>query len=155
MAFNQAAVNTLFDKVQSHAMTLGIFETVNTHEPKSKPGSGLRYAIWVQSIIPVARASGLASTSGSVTLNGRIYASALQQPADAIDPDMVTATTTLLGAYSGDFNLGGTALAIDLLGMYGPPMSAQAGYLTQNSTILRVMTLVIPVVIDALWTQEA
>ena len=155
MAFNQAAVNTLFDKVQSHAMTLGIFETVNTHEPKSKPGSGLRYAIWVQSIIPVARASGLASTSGSVTLNGRIYSSAFQQPYDSIDPDMLTATTTLLGAYTGDFDLGGTVMAVDLLGMYGRSLSAQAGYLTQDAKILRIFTVTVPVIINDLWQMEA
>ena len=154
MAFNQAAVNDLFDRVQSHAMTLALFETVNTHEPKSKPGNGLRYALWVQEIRPVGQASGLSSTSGVVELNGRIYSSALQQPYDAIDPDMLTACTTLLGAYSGDFDLGGTVLAIDLLGMYGASMSATAGYLTLERSIERVMTIVIPVIIDALWTQN-
>ena len=49
MSFDAAAVATLFDRVQSHAMTLALFESVNTHEPKSAPGSGIRCAIWVQS----------------------------------------------------------------------------------------------------------
>lgn len=153
MAFDQAAVNTLFDKVVSHAMSLGIFETVNAHEPKSKPGSGLRCAIWVQSILPVGRASGLSSTSGIVTLNARLYSSFLQQPLDSIDPDLLTATTTLLGAYTGDFDLGGSARNIDLLGMYGASMGAVAGYLNIDSQVFRIMTITLPVVVDDLWTQ--
>lgn len=155
MAFDQAAVNTLFDRIVSHAMTLGIFETVNAHEPKSKPGSGLRCAIWVQSILPVGRASGLSATSGVVTLNARIYNSFLQQPLDGIDPDLLTATTTLLGAYSGDFDLGGDVRNVDLLGMHGAPMGAQAGYLNIDNQVFRIMTITLPVVVNDLWAMEA
>ena len=155
MPFNQAAVASLFDQAQSALLKLAVFETVNTHEPLRAPGNGIRAAMWVDSITPQGRASGLAETTGVVTLNGRIYSSAFQQPYDSIDPDMLTATTTLLGAYTGDFDLGGTVMAVDLLGMYGQPMSATAGYITQDGQVFRVMTLVIPVVIDPLWTQEA
>lgn len=155
MGFDQAAVNTLFDRVVSHAMELGIFETVNSHEPKSAPGSGLRAAVWVQSIGGIGRASGLSSTSGVVLLNVRIYSSFLQQPVDAIDPNLLTATTTLLGTYTGDFDLGATVRNIDLLGMYGTAMGAQAGYISQDGRVYRIMTISLPVVINDLWTQEA
>lgn len=155
MSFDAAAVATLFDRLESHALTLGVFETVNTHEPKSAPGSGLRAAIWVQSIVGVGRASGLSATSGVVTLNVRIYSNFLQQPVDGIDPAMLTATTTLLNAYTSDFDLGATVRNIDLLGSYGPAMGAQAGYLTQDGRVYRVMTIALPVVIDDLWTQGA
>lgn len=154
MGFDQAAVNTLFDRVVSHAMGLGIFQSINSHEPKSRPTTGgLRCAFWVQDIRSVGQASGLSATSGVVTLNGRIYSSALQQPADAIDPDMLTAATTLLGAYTGDFDLGGTVRCIDLLGMYGAPLSATAGYITQDRVIERIMTIVLPIVVNDLWVQ--
>jgi hypothetical protein len=155
MSFDAAAVATLFDRVESHAMTLAIFETVNTHEPKVAPGGGLRCAIWVQDIRGVGAASGLSATSGVVTLNIRIYGNFLQQPLDGIDPAMLTATTTLLGAFTGDFELGATVRNIDLLGQFGTPMSAVAGYLTQDSRVYRVMTINLPIVLNDLWTQEA
>lgn len=155
MTFDAAAVATLFDKVESHAMSLAIFETVNTHEPKVAPGSGLRCAIWVQDIRGVGLASGLSATSGVVTLNSRLYSNFLQQPVDAIDPDLLTATTTMLNAYTSDFDLGATVRNIDLLGQFGTPMGAQAGYLNQDNRVYRVMTINLPVVINDLWTQEA
>ena len=154
MSFDQAAVNTLFDKVQSHALALGVFETVNNHEPKSAPGNGIRAALWVQDIRPIGRASGLAATSGVVTLNVRVYSSFLQQPYDDIDPNILTAVTTLLGAYTGDFDFGASVRNVDLLGMYGAGMGAQAGYLTQDSKVYRIMTVTLPVVINDLWAQE-
>lgn len=154
MSFNQAAVNTLFNKVVSHALALGVFERVNSHEPKSPPGGGTSAAVWVQSIAPVT-GSGLNATSGVVTLNVRLYSNFIQQPLDEIDPDLLTAATTLLGAYTGDFDFGGTVRAVDLLGMYGVPMSAQAGYLTHDSRVYRVMTITLPVVINDLWSQVA
>ena len=155
MAFDAAAVKSLFDHAQSALLKLGVFETVNTHEPLSAPGNGVRAAMWVDSITPQGRASGLAATSGVVTLLVRCYANALQPEQDAIDPNMLTATTTVLGAFSGSFTLGGTVRNIDLLGSYGRALGAQAGYQTQDSKLFRIMTITLPVVVDDLWTQEA
>ncbi len=156
MAFNDAAVRTVLDKVVSHAMALGLFETVNTHEPKSTPGSGLRAACWVDSIAPI-QASGLAATSGKLALRMRIYSSMIAEPQDDIDPEILSAVSTLLGAYSGDFDFGGEAdvRSVDLLGMYGESLSAQAGYITISNRMYRVMTVSIPVIINDLWEQVA
>lgn len=160
MSFDQAAVNDLFSRVQSHALALGIFETVNTHEPKSKPGNGLHAAIWVDAIRPVGRASGLSATSGVVSLRCRIYSSMLQEPQDAIDPGILTAATTLLNEYTGAFSLGGAdnIRSIDLLGMYGEMLAAQAGYVQIGSgggSMKRIMTVTLPVIVNDLWTQVA
>lgn len=155
MSFDQAAVNTLFDSVVSGALALNIFETVNAHEPKSAPGNGLRAAVWVQDIRGIGAASGAAATSGVVTLNIRLYKGFLALPTDEIDPDLLTACTTLLGAYTGDFDLGGTVRCIDLLGMYGTALGAVAGYLTQDGKIFRIYTITFPVVINDLWLQDA
>lgn len=152
MSFDAAAVDTLFDKVVSHALKLAIFETINSHEPKSAPGLGLRAAIWVDYIGPVT-SSGLAATSGKVTLKIRIYSSMLQQPYDAIDPDMLKATTTLLGEYTGDFDFGATVRQVDLLGAYGESLSAQAGYLTIDNKHYRAMTITLPIIINDMWVQ--
>ena len=149
--FNQAAVGALTDNLVSIAMRLNVFRSVNTHEPKAAPGTGLRLAIWAQSIEPIGLASGLASTSGYVVFSARAYGNMLAKPEDEIDPRMVTAMTTLMGAYSADFTLGGTVRNIDLLGEYGQKLTAQAGYITIDSHMYRIFTLTIPcIVIDML-----
>jgi hypothetical protein len=153
--FNSAAVDALLDSVTSIAMQTGQFRSVNTHEPKSAPGTGLRLAIWAQTIEPIAAASGLASTSGYVVLNARAYGGMLAKPEDEIDPRLMTAATVLIGAYSADFTLGGTVRNIDLLGEYGQHLGAQAGYVTIGGTMYRIMTVTVPCVVNDMWTQVA
>ena len=155
MALDEAAILSLMDKVTSHALALGVFESVNAHEPKAPPGSGMRYAVWADSIVPLGGASGLSATSGEVVLMGRIYTSMLQRPEDGIDPAVLTAATTLMGAYSGDFDFGATVRNVDLLGAFGPRLSAQAGYVTVSGSMFRVMTLTIPVIFNDMWSQVA
>jgi len=146
---------SILDRVVSHAMALGLFERVNQHEPKNAPGNGLTYAVWSQSMQPLPLASGLASTTGRIEFNCRIYTSMLQQPYDMIDPNIITATDKLMAAYSGDFDLGGTIRDVDLLGEHGTPLSANAGYLTQDSKTFRVMTITLPLIVNDLWDQGA
>lgn len=154
MAFDQAAVNTLIDNITSHAAKLGIFRAVNFHEPKAPPGSGLRYGVWADRIEPVV-GSGLAATSGYVVATGRIYGNMLSKPEDDIDPRILTATSTLLDAYSGDFDFGATVRSVDLLGMYGTKLMAQAGYVTVSGSMYRVMSITIPVIINDMFSQAA
>jgi hypothetical protein len=149
--FDDAAVRDLFDKLQSHAMGLGLFERVNTHEYKSAPQNGLWCAIWVQEIRPV-KSSGMGATSGVVELRARVGLSFIRKPEDSIDPAILSAVVTLMAEYAGNFTLGGTARAIDLLGMEGPPMSAQAGYVPIDNKVFRVMEIVLPVIMNDLWT---
>ena len=153
MSFNQSAVNSLFDQVVSEVMQLGVFETVNTHEPKSAPQNGLHASVWMDSIAPTGRASGLAAISGVVTLMIRCYSSMLQQPLDAIDPNLMYASSTIINAFSGEFTLGGTVRDVDLLGMYGRSLSAQAGYLSIDNKMFRVMTITVPVVINDMFSE--
>lgn len=154
MAFDAAAVLDLFDKVTSHAAQLGLFDAVTSHEPKNAPGNGLWCAVWVQDISPIP-SSGLASVSGRVELRIRIGSSMLQEPQDSIDPAILTAVAVMLGDYSGHFTLGATVRAIDLIGMEGTPMKAQAGYVTIGNTMFRVMEITFPALINDLWTEAA
>lgn len=154
MTFDAAAVNDLFAQAQSHAMTLGLFSAVNSHEPKNAPLGGLACAIWVQSITPIGRASGLSTTTGKVELRVRIYGSALGEPQDAIDPAILAAASTLMAEYSGNLTLGGTVRNVDLLGSFGTGLSAQAGYVTIASQIFRVMEVILPIVINDLYVQS-
>lgn len=147
-------VSGIFDAVQSHALASGLFTRVNTHEPKNAPGSGVTCALWVDAIAPVAGASGLASTSGRVTMKVRIYTSMLAEPQDQIDPEILRVVDTLLGLYSGDFELGGRVRNVDLLGHSGIPLMAQAGYINQDGRLMRVMDITLPLIVNDIWAQS-
>lgn len=143
------------EAVESHAAASGHFERVNRHEPKNAPGNGLTAAVWVQSIAPLALASGLATTAALLVVNVRVYSNMLSEPQDAIDPNVADAVDALMRAYSGDFQLDGLIRNVDLLGQYGPGLSAEAGYLEQDKKMFRVMTITVPLVINDVWEQVA
>jgi hypothetical protein len=137
-----------------HSLTTGLFERVNGHEPKNAPGSGLSCALWCDSIGPARNQSGLDQTAGLLVFSQRIQTSMLSEPADDIDPQVLGATDAVFANYSGDFTLGGLIREIDLLGMAGNnPLAARAGYVNQDGKMFRVMTITIPMIIDALWSQ--
>jgi len=159
--FNDQAINEVIDKIVSYALSSGRFESVNGHEPKSSPGNGVAFAVWAQTIRPTRR-SGLAATSILVQFQGRIYIPFNQVPYDAIDPQVMSATTDLMAAFSGDFNFGGVADVryVDLLGAEGANMgmqglSAAAGYVEIDRRMFRIMTLNIPIVINDAFDQVA
>ena len=154
MSFDQAAVIALRDALVSHAQKLAIFERVSAHEPKSKPGNGVSCVIWAQEIRPLPQASGMGATSGYVVWHSRLMVNMLAEPQDGIETDLLTAATTLLGEYSGSFTLGGSVRNIDLLGMYGESLSMTAGYMDIDRVFFRVATVVLPMVINDLWSQS-
>lgn len=143
------------DAVVSHAMTSGRFETINGHEPKNAPSTGgLTAAVWSERVTPV-RSSGLDTLSVLLVFNVRIYASAVSEPPDAIDPDMLAAVDDLCAAYTGDFTLGGLVRHVDLLGIHGQPLDVRAGYLQQDGLLYRVLTISLPVIVNDLWEEVA
>lgn len=144
----------LVDRLASHAMTTGYFDRVNQHEPKSKPGRGLTCAIWIDRIEPARGRSGLDATDARVVFNVRVYTNMLQQPQDAIDPQVMIATDALFEAYTGDFQLGDESRFIDVLGMtQGHPLFSQSGYINIDNVVMRVMTITVPIIIERAWTQ--
>ena len=149
------APEALYLAVLDHALASGLFDTVNGHEPKSAPGLGLAAAVWADAIDPVPGGSGLNVTTMRLGLNLRIYSAMLQEPQDAIDPNILAAVSTLMAAYSGDFTLGGLlgAQGVDLLGRAGQALSARAGYLNQDNRIFRVMTILLPLIVPDCWEQ--
>lgn len=144
----------LIDRLASHAQTLGIFDRVNQHEPKNKPGRGMTCAIWIDRIEPARGRAGLASTTARVVFNVRIYTNMLQNPQDMIDPQIMNAADLLFEAYSGDFELGGTDRWIDLLGAtQGHPLYGQSGYINIDNMTFRVFTMTVPAIVENAWTQ--
>jgi hypothetical protein len=156
MADTPLDITTILARVQEHALTSGWFTDVNGEEPKSPPDtSGLTAAVWVQDIGPARGGSGLDSTSIRLGLMVRLYAGLYTEPGDAIDPRMMQALDALLRSYSGDFELDGTVRDVDLLGQYGEPLGAKAGYMLQGGTEYRVMDITLPLIINDLWEQVA
>lgn len=145
---------TLLDGVVSNAMQLGLFDKVNLHEPKRKPGAGMTVSIWADHIQPMPQFSGLNQSSALVVFMFRIYQNMLMEPQDLIDTVMVEATDTVIAQYSGEFTLNGAVREIDLLGESGTPLSAQAGYLNVDGVIYRIMDITIPLIINDAWTQD-
>lgn len=155
MSFDPQA---MVDVLQSHALSLGVFESVNGHEPLSPPNQGLTAAIWADYLGP-APGSGLAVTTGLLVMNVRLYRSMRSEPQDAIDPAMLQACWSLMAAYSADFTLGivdqnnESAAYVDLLGITRSRLEARAGYIDQENVTYRVMTITLPVILPDLWTQ--
>lgn len=149
-------INSLINAVVSHASTSGHFDRVQNHEPKSAPsGTGLTYAVFLAAIGPARNASGMIATSARVELTGRIYKAFISEPEDLIDPAITEAVDALMSAYSGDFELGGNARNVDLLGASGAPLGGRAGYQTIAKVTFRVFDLVIPIIVNDAWNQGA
>jgi hypothetical protein len=144
----------IFDRLADHALASGIFDRVNQHEPKNKPGRGLTCARWVDRVEPARARSGLTATSARVVVNVRIYTNMLQNPQDAIDPAVLDATDKMMELYTGDFELGSDERFIDVLGMtQGHALDAQSGYINIDNMTYRVMTISVPVIVNDAWTQ--
>lgn len=147
---------TILDRLVSHAKATRLFPGgVLTVEPKSAPRGGLSCAFWAQAIAPAVGASGLDATTMRLEYVQRLYQNMILQPEDLIDPKMIDAAVLMMEAYSGDFELGGTAREIDLLGQFGTPLSAEAGYIPQDGKMFRCYTITIPVIVNDLLPQEA
>jgi hypothetical protein len=146
-------VRAYTDALVSHAAETGWFSQVNSHEPKSAPKGDLSAAVWMQTLRPDQRASGLATTSAWLTFILRIYVPMLQEPQDAIDAQMIDAVDDLLRLYSADFTLDGMIREVDLLGQSGTGLSAQSGYLDIDRRKFRIIDITIPLGLNDVWDQ--
>ncbi len=144
----------LTNAIASHAAASGYFDRVNTHEPKNAPGNGLSCAIWFARVAG-AQSSGLNATSALVVFNVQIRQNMLVEPQDQIDGDMLAALDALIGAYAGDFELGGNVRCVDLRGMTGTALEAEAGYVNQDGKLYRAINITLPLVVNDVWSEVA
>jgi hypothetical protein len=145
----------MFNAVETHAMTCGLFDTVTGHESKSAPGHGLHYEIWAGPITPV-QSSGLDTTTVRVTIQGRVKCDMTREPLDLVETDLLYAVDRLMAAYSGQFQLTlGNVRSIDLLGAHGVVLEARPGYISQNNRLFRVADLTIPIIVNDVYGQVA
>jgi hypothetical protein len=149
-------IGDILDRLTSHALASGHFETVNefkVDEPGGA-GSGITLGIWSDDIVPV-KSSGLASVSVRINFKVRIFASTESPPESYLERAMVDATSALWSAYALDFELGGEARHIDLLGAEGQPLSANAHYMNLSGVIHRVVDITVPVIVNDVFDLAA
>jgi hypothetical protein len=146
-------IASIASKITSHASKTGLFENVVGHEPKSAPGAGMTCAAWGMEIGPMVSGSGLDYTSALLLWRVELYLSMLTEPMDDIDPRLMTAASTLIGEYSGDFDLGGETRNIDLLGESGTTLKGRMAYKSIDNKIFRTCSIDLAIVVNDVWAQ--
>jgi hypothetical protein len=147
--FTPAQAKALFTAIQSYAEQLGVFQATETHDPWNTPGSRLFCSITLGPVRPVT-SSGLAAVSLQVTLLVRVWSSALQKPLGNIDPEVLAAACSLMGAFAGGFTLGGTVRDVDLFAM-----SAQPAYVDFEGKPFRTIEISVPLIINDAFAEAA
>jgi hypothetical protein len=145
----------IIDAIESQMMELGLFDSINAHDPINPPGEGLTAAIWVQDITPLDSESGLDSVTLLFVINMRVYMLARAEPIDYVDPAMTSAVDQSMSSLAAGFTLGGLVRNIDLFGKHGAPFAAKYGYVSMSGTVYRAATITIPSVINDVWTEQA
>lgn len=146
---------SLLAAVQSHAQSLGIFEDVLIHEPENAPDNGLVAACWLEDGRPLPDLSGMVSTSWRLGVSMRLYLNLLHEPQEGNESLIAGACDALIGAYTGDFELGGLVEQVDVFGAYGEPLAWKLGYATHNHKFYRIATITLPLIVCDLYDQES
>jgi hypothetical protein len=139
----------IFDALESFALSSGYFSNVNGHEPRSSPQleDQINLSFWSGPLAPV-QASGLNSISYRWEITGRVFANADTEPADEVDPAIMTATASFLTSLAGGFSLAGRLRMIDFYGAHGEQLTATPGYYDYDGDTLRTVDIVIPLIIN-------
>lgn len=149
MALNTDAMSAT---IQSKLQATGLFASAVHHEPKSAPalGSSVTAAFWFDTVRP-AKSSGLGVISVVVGYTLRLYASALAEPADGIDPDLIRTADKVMEFFCTDFDIGGSARYLDVLGSDSAGVVLTPGYVTQDQKIFRTIDISLPIIVNDAW----
>ena len=148
-----SSITTTLSNIVSSMQTLGIFDRVNSVEPKAPPGNGLTAAVFFASAQPATAASGLGSASGLYVFTCRVYSNMLQEPADQIDSQLIRATDAVCDALAGDFDMGATVRNLDIFGAHGTPLLARAGHVDVGGQMYRAIDITIPLIVNDAWAE--
>jgi hypothetical protein len=145
--FSAADAENLFSQVRSIAKKLGVFPAVIGHDPENAPPSGVSLSIMLGSVKPIT-SSGLDAVSCQVTLMVHVWSFANQKPLDDIDPKVLAATCSMMGALAGGFTLNGTVRDVNLFAM-----DAQPGYVNFQEKEFRTVAISVPIEINDLFEE--
>lgn len=155
MSVDDTFVKDLQDSIVGVAQQTGWFTSVNKHEGIGNLGD-YTAAVMYRRIDPMARTSGLDATSVRVEFSLMIYSNMRVTNLDVIDPKLSVATICVMRALTEGFTLGDSVMQVDLMGTYGKPLAAESVYMKANGTDeYRVSVILIPVIVDDVWDQEA
>lgn len=147
--FSATDAEALFSAIRSMAKKLGVFGAVIGHDPENAPPAGLSCSIMLGTVKPIT-SSGLASVSCQVTLMVHVWDFAQKRPLDELDPQVLAATCSLMGALAGGFTLNGTVRDVNLFAM-----DAQPGYVNFEGKEFRTVAIAVPIEINDLFEESA
>lgn len=150
MATNAIDLGPQADALLTHASRTAAFDVIMSHEPRSAPASRYTFACWLNGMVPVARASGLAVLSLRVEWLVRIYMPYVGPVADdlnTMDRDLAMRVGLLFAAYAGDFEITPEDHMIDMKGAYGESLRMQGGFATFDKTPYRIADIFLPVIL--------
>jgi hypothetical protein len=150
MALETSAIR---DAVISHAQTTGYFDDVQGHEPKNAPGRGINAAVYLRRVRPIAARSGLSSVSVLLVFEVRVFINMLREPQDDIDTDLMEAVDYYTNNLMSDFTLDGLISNVDIFGAHGQSYDINYGYMDQDKTKFRIANILLPLVINDVWTE--
>lgn len=142
----------ILNKLISHVKRVGVLKQVHAHEPKNAPGASTA-SVFLREVRAVQAGSGLNKTNALVVWNVRLYQNMLKDPQDSIDVQLLNTMDLLLTSFNADFTLEGTVKAVDILGISGVGLGAEAGYVEIDRKMFRVIDITLPVLINNVWTQ--
>lgn len=146
-------IDVHLNQLRSHAARLGVFEHVIGHPPLNSPPTGIWVAFEFAGFKP-SKSSGLAATSGLVTFTADIGRNVATEPQDDIEIEITKATSLLIAAYSGDFDLGGNVRCVDLLGQESGGLTADPSYAKHDDgPVFRLVTVTIPLIVNDVFSQ--
>lgn len=139
----------ILNGMKTAAQSLGVFDQVLLHEPKSAPqlGNAVTLALWSGPIRTI-QSSGLNSVSLRWEIHGRVFHSAFTEPADDIEVAVASAAVAYYTSLLGGFSLGGLIRCVDVYGSDGEELSCDDGYIEQDSKVFRCYELRIPLLIN-------
>lgn len=155
MAFDAQAITDLYSAVVSAIKAGGQFRQVVQHEPKAAPVTLPAVALWLSDVSPVGAVSGLASTSARLELMARVYLNWASKSEEQTDLELLRLSASVVATYTAGFTLHGEVMQVDLLGSYGDALSVKPLWLVHDGKTFRSAEIIIPLILDDVWTQEA
>jgi hypothetical protein len=116
--------------------------------PTAQGAAGMAMAVWFESInIILMVASGQTRERHGVV--ARIYRASDQQPPADVESDIAFAASQVMGDIVGDYTLGSEILEVDIAGIYGEGMRADAGRVEVGGVWYRTVDITLPLLVDA------
>ena len=151
MALDSGAI---LKKLVTIAQATGQFRNVNGYEIRSTPANGLTLSL-IAGPLTTIDSSGLNRASMRFQVDGQIWLSMHTDPPESIDPRTMDAAGRFLTDLCGQFTLGGLVRCVDVHGMAGERLSATPGYVEMDGKLYRAASLVIPLLINDVFTLTA